>query len=69
MSRDSENDDVDPETFVRENRKEILRIIHSCDDPLTRATAWAILDRNTPKPNLATLHEELDEVANEETRE
>lgn len=66
MTRKSRDEDIDPETYVRENRKLILQIIRSCDDPFTRASAWALLDRNTPNPDIDTLHEELDQVANKD---
>jgi len=57
-------DDIDPETFVEENRERLVQIIRHSDDPFARACAWTMLDRYTPDREIDELHEELDNVAN-----
>ncbi len=57
-------DDIDPETFVEENRERLVQIIRHSDDPFARACAWAMLDRYTPDREIDELHEELDNVTN-----
>lgn len=57
-------DDIDPETFVEENRERLVQIIRHSDDPFARACAWSMLDRYTPDREIDELHEELDNVTN-----
>lgn len=59
-----QSEDIDPKEYVRENRKQLLRIVSRSDDPYTRACAWALLDHYTPDPELEQLRDELDNVVN-----
>jgi hypothetical protein len=56
------NSGIDTEEFVRQNRREIIAIIRTSDDPFTRACAWALLDKYTPDLDASELHQELDEI-------
>lgn len=53
-------DDIDPETYVQENRDRLVQIIRHSDDPFARACAWTMLDRYTPDREI----DELDSVTN-----
>lgn len=57
-------DDIDPETYVQENRDRLVQIIRHSDDPFARACAWTMLDRYTPDQEIDELHDELDSVTN-----
>jgi hypothetical protein len=57
-------DDIDPETYVQENRDRLVQIIRHSDDPFARACAWTMLDRYTPDREIDELHDELDSVTN-----
>lgn len=63
------DDDINPEEYVEENRKEILRIIQSTDDSFMRACAWALLDKYSSNEGIDALHEELDAVAEQRENE
>lgn len=54
--------DIDPETYVEENRQKLLAVVRHSDDPFIRACAWALLDRYTPATDVDQLHDELDAV-------
>ena len=56
------DNDIDPEEYVKENRKQVLAVVRGSDDPFARACAWALLDRYTPDNELDELHDELDAV-------
>lgn len=55
--------DVDPETFVAENREQVVKVIRHSSDPFIRACAWTLLDRYSDDPDLEELHEELEEIS------
>jgi len=54
---------VDPETYVEENRERLVQIIRHSEDAFARACAWTLLDRYTPDRELEELHDELDAVS------
>lgn len=54
--------DIDPETYVQENRERLLLVISRSDDPFARASAWTLLDRYTPDKDVDQLQEELEIV-------
>lgn len=66
MDNNETENKADPEEFVRENRKKIIAVVRSSGDPLTRACAWALLDKHTSDADLDDLHEELDAIARQE---
>lgn len=54
---------TDAETFVEENREDIITIIRQSSDSFTRAAAWTLLDKYTPDNDYETLEEELRLIA------
>jgi hypothetical protein len=52
----------DIETYVQENRDQIVRILHHSSDHFSRACAWTLLDRGLPDPELAELQRELEHL-------
>jgi hypothetical protein len=50
----------DIETYVRENRDQIVKILRHSSDRFSRACAWTLLDRGLPDPELAELQRELE---------
>ena len=57
---------IDAKEFVQQNRRKIIAIIRSSDDPFMRAYAWALLDKYTSNTDGSELHQELDEILDQE---
>jgi len=56
-------DDIDdPETFVRQNKEMLVRILRHSDNSYARACAWAILDAGTDDPEIEQLENELQQL-------
>ncbi|WP_254535273.1 hypothetical protein [Halomarina litorea] len=58
-------DDIDEETYVRENREQIKAVIKHSEDEFARACAWVLLDKYSDDADLDTLAEELDTLRNQ----
>lgn len=65
---DNQRNERDVEEWVRDNRKQIIQVIRSSDDPFMRACAWALLDKHTSNIEIEDLHVELDEIAEQEEK-
>lgn len=53
---------TDPETYVRENRETILRVIRHGDDEFTRALAIAALVKYGPDPDVEQVKADIDRM-------
>jgi hypothetical protein len=57
--------DQDIESYVRQNRDAIVRVLRQSSDNFARACAWTLLDRGLPE--LTELRREFDRVQQEGT--